>query len=59
MPRGKKACGGKPQKGRDRGRHKHRFSAETEKWNEGHLPPKRPPWMDEATYQKLLKKREG
>jgi hypothetical protein len=58
MARGKRGCGGKPQRGRDRGRHKHGRSPETKRWNAEHLLPPRPPWMDAETYRKLAERRD-
>ncbi len=40
-----------------RGRHRHRSSRETRKWEAEHLIPERPEWMDEATYRRLAKLR--
>lgn len=36
-----------------RGRHKRATSPETAAWEEGHLIPARPPWMEPATYRRL------
>lgn len=38
---------------RKRGRHKKDVSLETRGWNEKHLPPPPPPWMDPETARKL------
>jgi hypothetical protein len=40
-----------------RGRHKRRHSPETIAWNREHAIPKRPPWMDGATYRALARLR--
>lgn len=37
-----------------RGRHKKRASEETRTWNDAHLCPERPPWMDDATWRELV-----
>jgi hypothetical protein len=39
------------------GLHKHHRSPETVRWNEEHLIPQRPSWMDNATYLRLAKLR--
>ena len=36
-----------------RGRHKKATSPEVSRWNEAHLIPERPPWMDAETYRRL------
>jgi hypothetical protein len=41
-----------------RGRHKHRGSPETRRFDHEHLVPPRPPWMDEAVYRALVEVRE-
>jgi hypothetical protein len=41
-----------------RGRHKKRHSGETKTWEQEHLIPKKPPWMDDETYQSLKAIRE-
>lgn len=40
-----------------RGRHKHRDSPETKRWEREHLVPARPEWMDTTTYTRLGKLR--
>jgi hypothetical protein len=45
-------------KHRKRGRHKRRTSPETQRWNEEHLIPERPPWMPHDVYVKLAALRE-
>lgn len=42
---------------RKRGRHKKRASRETLRFEREHLIPKRPPWMDAATYAALAQLR--
>lgn len=42
---------------RKRGRHKKHRSAEVVAWNERVRDPKRPTWMDDATYEKLRRLR--
>lgn len=41
-----------------RGRHKKRASREERVWNQEHLVPDRPCWMDLETYRKLARLRE-
>lgn len=40
-----------------RGRHKHRGSPETRRWNTEHLIPSRPAWMPEHVYRQLAELR--
>lgn len=40
-----------------RGRHRKNASNETQHWNEEHLVPEQPSWMDKDTYCKLAKLR--
>ena len=42
-----------------RGRHKRRFSKETEVYEKELAPPERPPWMSQKAYEGLLRIREG
>lgn len=46
------ASHGKHRK-RRAGVHKHRHSPETERWNDEHLIPRCPPWLDRDTYVQL------
>jgi hypothetical protein len=40
-----------------RGRHKHRGSTETRRWEADHLPPDRPAWMPRQVYLDLIRLR--
>lgn len=42
---------------RKRGRHKKRVSRETKVWEEQHLIPPPPSWMNQSTYVRLAKLR--
>lgn len=42
-----------------RGRHKHGASKETRRWNDEHLIPERPAWMNADTYTKLAAMRNA
>jgi hypothetical protein len=44
-------------KKRKRGCHKRATSPEVIAWQKEHLPPERPPWMNEKTYAQLAKLR--
>jgi hypothetical protein len=39
------------------GRHKHRGSPEARWWDRGHLAPRRPSWMSEVDYRRLIELR--
>lgn len=47
-----------PKWDRKRGRHKKRASAETRRWEDEHLIPVKPAWMDAPTYRRLAELRE-
>jgi hypothetical protein len=40
-----------------RGRHKHAGSPEARWWNREHLAPRRPSWMSEVDYRRLVELR--
>lgn len=42
-----------------RGRHRKSDSAEVRRWENEHLIPKCPPWMDDETYRALAEMRSG
>jgi hypothetical protein len=40
-----------------RGRHKHKTSPETKRWNREFLLPAQPPWMETDVYRRLVELR--